>query len=258
MRDTTTEIKARDEIEIDLGKLLLVYLENWWLFLLCGVLVATLSLAVTRFAITPMYRTNVMIYVNNTRAGEKVDVISGSNLSASQQLVNTYVNIIKSETVLSKVVETGELVYTTEDVREMMTTSQVEDTELFEVHITHEDPEMAAHIANVIANVAPGEIETFVEGSSTKIIDFAKVPEERYSPSYRVNTMIGGVIGCALALAYVTLRFLMDVRIKDEDDLNQLFEYPILGQVPAFDKADSGRGGYGKHTYEVHPPKAEQ
>jgi len=84
------------------------------------------------------------------------------------------------------------------------------------------------------------------------------VPEERYSPSYRVNTMIGGVIGCALALAYVTLRFLMDVRIKDEDDLNQLFEYPILGQVPAFDKADSGRGGYGKHTYEVHPPKAEQ
>ena len=246
MREKTNEINARDEIEIDLRKLLAVYVGKWWLILLCGVLAAGISLGVTKYAITPMYRTNVMIYVNNTRAGEKVDVISGSNLSASQQLVNTYVNIIKSDTVLSKVIEIGQLSYTPDDIRDMMTTSQVDDTEIFEVHITHEDPEMAAHIANVVATVAPGEIESFVEGSSTKVIDYAKVPEVRYSPSYSKNTVLGGVVGCALALAYVTLRFLMDVRIKDEDDLNQLFDYPILGQVPAFDKIDSSKGGYGK------------
>lgn len=257
MRETTTENKIKDEIEIDLQKLFVAYLGRWWLILLCGVLVSAVSLGLTKFAITPMYRTNVMIYVNNSRAGEKVDVISGSNLSASQQLVNTYVNIIKSDTVLSKVIEIGELDYTTEDIRDMMTTTQVDDTEIFEVHITHESPEVAAHIANVVADVAPGEIEEFVEGSSTKIIDYAKVPERRYSPSYTRNTVLGGMAGCVLALAYITLRFLMDVRIKDEDDLNQLFDYPILGQVPAFDKIESGRNGYGKRAYEVQPPKAE-
>ena len=251
MREIATEINTRDVIEIDLGKLIMNYLEKWWLILLCGILAAAVSLGVTRYAITPMYRASVMIYVNNTKAGEKVDVISGSNLSASQQLVNTYINIIESDTVLGKVIEYGELAYTTDDIRDMMTTSQVDDTEIFKVHITHEDPQMAAHIANVMAKVAPGEIEEFVEGSSTKIIDYAKVPDKRSSPSYTVNTVLGGAIGVALALAYVTLRFLLDVRIKDEDDLGHMFDYPILGQVPAFDKIDKRKAEYGRRAYEV-------
>jgi len=256
MKETTTEV--RNEIEIDIQKLLMVYLGKWWLIVVCGVLAAVVALAVTRFAITPKYQANIMIYVNNSRSGEQVDYISGSNLSASQQLVNTYVNIIKSDTVLTKVIETAGIDCSAEEIRKMMTTSQVDKTEIFEVHITHEDSEMAAHIANVIADVAPGEIEEFVEGSSTKIIDYAKVPDKRHSPSYTKNTVLGGIIGGLVAVAYVTVRFLMDVRIKDEDDLSQLFDYPILGQVPSFDKIDSGKGGYGKHAYEVQAPKSEQ
>ena len=48
-----------------------------------------MALGVTRFAIAPMYRTNVMIYVNNTRAGEKVDIISGSNLETPYAYATT-------------------------------------------------------------------------------------------------------------------------------------------------------------------------
>lgn len=256
MKETTTEI--RDEIEIDLRKLLLVYLNKLWLIIACGFLAAVISLAVTKFGITPMYQADIMVYVNNSRSGEQVDYISGSNLSASQQLVNTYVNIIRSDTVLTKVIEKGELTCRVEDVREMMTTSQVDKTEIFEVRITHENPEMAAHIANVIANVAPGEIEEFVEGSSTKIIDYAKVPDKRSSPSYTKNTLVGGILGCMLAVAYVTIRSLMDVRIKDEEDLMQLFTYPILGQIPSFDQVPGKRSGYGyggyRSAYETQEP----
>ena len=109
------------------------------------------------------------VYVNNTRAGVVVEYVSGSNLSASKQLVNTYVNIIGSDLVLEKVVEEGNLDYTAGQIRSMMTTAQVDDTEIFEVYITHADPAVAAQVANTIADVAPAEIEEIVEGSSVSL-----------------------------------------------------------------------------------------
>lgn len=243
--------ESRDILEIDLWKLLLLYLRRWRLIVLCGLAAAVVALVYTANFITPLYRASVTVYVNSVKANQQVDYISASNLATSQQLVNTYVNIIRSDTVLEKVVENAGLEYSATQIRGMMTAAQVDETELFTVYISHPDPEMAAKIANAVANVAPGEIEEFVEGSSTKIIDYAKVPTSRYTPSYRKNTLLGGIVGVFLALLYVTLLYLLDVRIKSEEDLTQLFDLPMLGQIPAFEENDRKKAEYsGKKTGE--------
>ncbi len=236
----------RDQtVEIDLLKLLGAYLRRWWLIVLCGVLVAAGAYVYSAKFITPMYRAGVTIYVNNSSSGERVDSISSGNLSVSQQLVSTYVNIIKSNTVLEKVIESAHLNCTPEQLRKMMSTEQLAKTEMFKVYITSPDPEQAAYIANAMAEVAPAQIGEFVEGSSTKIIDYAKVPTGRSSPSFRKNTMIGGVVGVALALIYLTLYYLLDVRIKEEADLSAISDYPVLGQIPEFSQLGSRSGKYG-------------
>ena len=235
--------RSSDILEIDLWKLLLLYLRRWRLILLCALAAAVISLIYTANFITPLYRANVTIYVNNIKANQQVDYISAANLATSQQLVNTYVNIIRSDTVLEKVVKNAKLDYSAAEIRGMMATAQVDETELFSVYISHPDPEMAAKIANAVATVAPGEIEEFVEGSSTKIIDHAKVPTSRYTPSYRKNTLLGCAVGLLLAVVYVTLLYLMDVRIKNEEDLTQLFDLPMLGQIPSFAENERKKAG---------------
>lgn len=233
-------------IEIDLLKLLFIYLKKWWLIVLCGVLAAAVTLIYTATRITPTYRASVSIYVNNSSSGERADSISGGNLSASQQLVRTYINIITSDMVLEKVIQDTGLSMSTGYLRRIMSANQVNNTEIFQVYVTHPDPQLAADIANSIAKVAPDEIANIVEGSSTKIIDYAKVPTGRYAPSYRRNTIYGGLIGCVLAVIYVTLTYLLDDRLKNEEDLTSLFELPILGQIPDFAQI-SGRSS--KHGY---------
>lgn len=251
--------QKRDEFEIDLQKLLFVYMGKWWLFCLCVLVTASIALMYTKFYVTPMYRASVTVYVNNIRSGEQIDYLSSSNLAASQQLVNTYINIIKSNTVLEQVVELSALNCDADDVRDIMSTSRVDETEMFQVHIAHPDPEMAARIANAVANVAPGEIEQFVEGSSAKIIDYAKVPEHRYSPSYSRNVFFGGMIGGILAAIYVTVRYLLDVRIKEESDLAQLFDYPVLGQIPVFEQVEGKRrSGYSRYAYAKHSYETQE
>lgn len=252
MREVTNE--RAEGMEIDLQKLLMACLQKWWLILLCGLLLAAGSLLYTAKFITPLYRAGVTVYVNNIRSNQQIDYLSESNLSASQRLVNTYINIVKSDRVLEKVSERLDGEYTAEDLKKILSASQVEETEIFQIYISHPDPEEAARIANVIAEVAPEDISGLIEGSSARVIDYAKVPERCYTPSYQRNALLGGMTGCVLAVFYVALCFLLDVRIKDEEDLTALFDIPVLGQIP--DMLSIGSASQKKYGYETAAPKS--
>ena len=245
MREKRTD--NQDIVEIDLWKMMLVLLDRWKLIFGSGLAVAVLSLIFTTQFITPLYRASITVYVNNVNANETIEYVNASNLAASQQLVNTYVNMIRSDTVLEKVSQSGDLEYTANQIRGMMTAGQVDETEIFEVYISHPNPEEAAKIANAIADVAPAEISYFVEGSSTKIIDYAKVPEAPYTPSVIRNTMLGGILGGIAAVGLVFLGYMMDARIKDEEELSVRYELPVLGRIPNFNennKTKDTRYGY--------------
>lgn len=236
----------KDAIEIDLFKLLRAYLSKWWLIAICVFVGAVLAGYISVNYITPMYRANVTIYVNNVRNGEQVNYITSSNLETAQRLVNTYIKIIRSDTVLEKVAKATGLDISAGEIRSAMHASQDGDTELLKVAVTHVDPVVATRIVNTIAQVAPGEIENFVEGSSTKVIDYAKVPGDPASPNIRKNCVMGAMGGCLLAVLFVTILFLADVRIKDEEDLAALFAVPVLGQIPDFDSVKAkNKSGYG-------------
>ena len=198
-----------------------------------------------------MYRAGVTVYVNNSRSGERADSITSGEMTASQQLVRTYVNIITSDRVLEKVIETAQLNCTSDELRKMMTTEQVSNTEVFKVYITHPEPENAAYIANAIADVAPADIADIVEGSSTKIIDYAKVPKEQFSPNIRKNTI-------ALSLFFLTAASLFDVRIKEEEDLKTIANYPLLGSIPDFTQLGNSRSGYYGYRTNDHEKRKKQ
>ena len=244
----------KEGFEIDLQKLIMAYLSRWWLILGVAILAALASWYYTANFITPMYKASVKIYVNNIRAEQRVEYVTGGNLAAAQQLVKTYVTILKSDTVLEQVAEASGLGISAAYIRGAMSAQQVAETEVFTVTITSADPEKAAALANAIAEVAPGAIAEFVEGSSTKIIDYAKVPVNPASPNRNRNTVLGALVGCMLALLYLTIRFLLDVRIKDEEDLTMLFDLPVLAQIPAFAASNSKRSGYSteKNGYGYH------
>ena len=120
-------------VEIDLLKLLSAYLRRWWLIVACGVIIALGAWIFSAKFITPMYRAGVTVYVNNSSSGERIESISTGQMSASQQLVRTYVNIIGSDTVLEAVIEAAELDCSAGELRRMMTTEQVSNTEIFKV-----------------------------------------------------------------------------------------------------------------------------
>lgn len=236
--------------EVNLQELLYSFLHHWWVIVLCAVACVGIALAYTNLFITPRYQSSVTIYVNNSASRSDIEYIASADLTVSQKLVNTYVNIIKSDTVLQKVIDERDLPYGVSQLRASITAKQVDETEIFNVYVSNSDPQMAAKIANAIAEVAPDEIAKFVEGSSTKIIDYAKVPNSPYTPNYTRNALLALVIGAVLAAAYLTVRYLLDVHINDAGDLEQMFEFPVLGQIPDIAQNPKGKNAYTKYAAE--------
>ena len=236
-------------VEVDLKEILRVCLRKIWLILLSALVVGVAVYLYTVFFVTPQYIAGASFYVNNSQQSGDSQKISSADLATSQRLVLTYVNIIKSDTVLEKVIAEAGLEMTPGQIRSIMTAESIDDTEMFRVRITHAKPWLAAKIVNAIADVAPAEISNILVGSTTKVVDRAKVPTSPSTPNRAQNAVIGALVGVVLAVAYVVIRTLMDVRIKSEEDLAQISEVPVLGLIPEF--MDEGKSGYAA-------PKAEK
>lgn len=239
-----------DEVlDIDVKALMQNILKRIWIVILCAILTAAVSLMYTVNFVTPTYKASVSMYINNNSGAS--DRVSSSDLAVALQLALTYVNIVKSDTVLEEVVETTGLNLTVEEIKSMMSAEVVDETEMFRVSIVSPDPQMSADIANAIASVAPAEISKIIEGSNAKVIDYAKVPTSRFAPSYTTNTVVGGLVGGFVAIAVIVISVLADSCVRGEDDLMRIYKVPVLGAIPDFAasaKYTERYGGYGEYS----------
>lgn len=244
--------------DISLKRLAEILLKHVGLIVAFTLIAGIIAFVYSEIMIVPQYESAVTMLVNN----EKESTISKtytSDIQASQMLVDTYIVIIKSDTVLNevnnKLIERGITGYNAELLRNSITASAVDSTEVFEIKVKCTDPKESYTIANVIADVAPDTIKDFVEASSVKVIDYA-VQGEKVSPNIQKNMILGLVIGLFLSCLFVVLREIFDMRIKTEDDLEQWFKIPILGVIPEISETQNRRAGYysyrrgSAYTYE--------
>ena len=238
--------------EINIQELLYAILNKIWLVIIAALVGGIGMFVVTENFITPMYSSSITMYVNNSskvHGEDLITAITSSDLATSERLVATYVSILRSNTVMEKVSEevfqnTGVRV-SAGKIKSTMTAAAINETEVFTVRISYHDPQMAATLANAIATVAPAEIAEIVEGSSTKVVDYAKVPTAPYEPNTSTNTFLGFAAGMMLAVALIVIGELLDGRVRGEEDLAQLSSAPVLGVIPDFEMENEKGYGYG-------------
>jgi len=222
-----------DTTEIDLERIFKAVYRRIWAIALIAVLCAALALTCTLYFVTPTYQASAMFYVNNSATiGGISTSLSYADIAASKSLAETYLVILNTRESIEKVIEYAELDYSYEQVRGMISSEGINDTEIFKVFVTSTEPEEAEIIAHAITQVLPSRISEIVEGSSAKIVDRAVVPTARSGPNYIRNTLAGLLIGFLLSVAVVALMECLDNTIKSSEDVENCCTYPILVSVP--------------------------
>ena len=247
------------EINIDLKKIFTMLKRKLIYIVLITVIGAVLAGAYTNFFVTPMYTATVQLHVYSSadnRLGTDSSITKGE-LDASQQLINTYIVVVKSNTFLEKVADKlGNDRFTAGAIKSMMSCSAIENTVAFSISITNPDPETAMEIANTIADTCPDEIVRVLKVGGVEIIDYAKLPTSPSSPNLRKNVVFGAAIAFGLSFAFFFVKELFDTSIKDESDLTREFDIPILGTIPKLIPT-SDKQGYGSGT-QIEPNENEK
>ncbi|MBE6958437.1 MAG: hypothetical protein E7447_04725 [Ruminococcaceae bacterium] len=227
-------------LELRVQDLLMAYLRQWKLIVICVLVGATIAWGVTFFCMTPMYQASATIFINNTNTVNDKDTVTSGDLSAAIYLVKNYTIVAKSDLVLDEVANNLGGNYTAAGLSSAITTSQIENTIVLTLHVSHKDPYEAQRITNELAKVLIDKGPDVIKGSDAQIVDTARVPAAPYSPDYPMNIITGAAAGMLLAIVYATIQFMKDTRIKDENDLTDMFNLPILGRIPDFNDSVTG------------------
>ncbi len=239
-----------EEMEIDLLHLAKVLWKKVWVIIISIVLCGALTLSYAVFLITPEYKSSAMMYVNNSSISLASTSISLTDLNAAKSLLEVYVIILSSRTTLEAVIETAQLDYTYEELSKMVKADAVNNTEVFEVVATSDDPAEAKLIVDTITEILPDRIANILDGSSVRVVDRAVRSDIRTSPSYTKYTAIGMVLGAVLSCAVIILIDLLNTTVRNEEYLLERYDLPILSVIPDMTNKKSHAYGYYKEYYK--------
>lgn len=224
---------VNDKSEIDLLHLVKVLWQKAWLIVLVMVLLGALAFSYAMFLVTPMYEATAKMYVNNNALSIGAANISLSDISAAKELLNTYVEILKTRETLEQVINNTGVDYTYEELLEMVSASSVNDTEIFAITVTSPDPNEAKLIVDEIVNILPDRIANIIVDTTPAMVDSAVTPIEKASPSYTRYAIVGMLIGAVLTCGILIIIDMMDTTMRSEDYLTQNYsDIPVLAIVP--------------------------
>ena len=240
------------EAVIDLLELLGLFIKKIWIIIIFTLLGGAIAFAYSFAFIKPLYKSSVLMYVNNSdiSVGNTSFSISNADLTASKNLVATYTVILKSRSVINDVIKASGVKYSYDKLVGMVEAKAVNETQVFSITVTSTNPQEAEMLANTFANILPEKITTIVNGSDVKVVDYAVIASHRSSPSYTKNTTLGALAGFILAAAIIVIGYLRDDVIHSEDYLTTTYpEIPLLTVVP--DLITSRQNGYGYYSASV-------
>ena len=227
-------VTKEETVEIDLGRLAATLWKKAWRIALAAFLCAAVVLLGTALFITPKYRSSVMFHVNNSvlAQGETAHSIDSADISASRNLVESCLVLLKTGESLEAVIDHTGVARSDTELAEMISAKAVGSTEIIQIVVTSPDPVEAERIASAVAEILPGRISNILEGASVKVVDTARMPSKPSSPSYLGNALIGFVAGLFLTAAIVALREIFDTSIRREEDVVRVCACPVLASVP--------------------------
>ena len=138
-----------ESFELDLKNYVSIVKRWWWLFLAVSITSAGLAFLVSVFYITPVYeaKTILLIQTPDTKDSDYTSLIT------SEKLANTYSQLMKTRPVLISVINRLNLKMTVDSLQTTITIRPIPNTQLIEVKIKSNDPNMAAQIVNSLASV---------------------------------------------------------------------------------------------------------
>jgi capsular exopolysaccharide synthesis family protein len=206
------------------------------LILICVVVVVCTGAALALFWRTdPTYASQVQFYVSTP-------LPEGNNAQSAGQFaqarVNSYVELLSSEVLASRVIQSSGVDLGPRQVAGRITANADVNTVLVTATVTDEDRERSLAIAKGVGTEFPkmvDELDNAGRDDALVVIHIVSGPTllpGQVAPNLRLYLLIGIAAGLVLGIGYAVLKELLDVSIRTTSEANESAGTPILGSLP--------------------------
>ena len=225
------------EDEIELRQYWEVLRKRWLIVVILPLVAALTSGVISFFVMKPVYQASTTLIVGKkaSESGQAaVQMLDNSVLQANLQLAKTYATIAQSRTVEQNVIKNLNLPLTVEGLDSLISINPVKTTEILEILVSNTNPELAASIANSMAQEFSKAVIEIKKVDSVSIVDIAVTPNKPVKPNKKLNILIAFVVGLMASVGLVFLLEYLDNTIKTSDDVEKLLGIPVLGVIPNY------------------------
>ena len=222
-----------DEMEIDLAELFRVLLRKWWLIAMTALIATAIAIGVTKFAITPKYQSQAMIYIltKTTSVTSMVDLQIGEAITGDFEIIATSKPVL--DAAIEEIKRAENVTFTRKDIKDMLTITNEDDTRILMIRAIHENPEYACWVANAIADATSERMAEIMKSDAPTTVERAEVESVPVSPSLLKNAVIGFMLGTIAICGLLLVQFIMDDTIKTEDDIERYLGESTLVMIPS-------------------------
>lgn len=220
-------------------KILSMLMRHVKLIILIAALVTLIAYGYSSFFITPVYSASSLIMVQNYSeyySTQPTTSYNGNNLNGRIDSGN----ISASSTIAANCVI---LFSNSPDMTSLMSGAsvnieQVEEQNFIRFTASSANPQVAANVANQLAEQAPKTFATLYGKDRGRVdtITSAVAPSSPVSPNVNRNTLIGLGIGLVLGILLAFFLEIIDTTLKPGDDLSKLYGLPVFAEIVDFEK----------------------
>lgn len=219
-------------IEIDFLGLMYRLLDRIAYIIMATVAGAVIAVLITAFLIPDQYTATSKLYVLNA----KDSAINLSDLQIGNYLASDYKEVFSNRIVHERVIENLNLPYDAKGISKKVNVSNPADTRILYITATTGTAEEARDLANEYAHVAREFIASIMDSEQPNVFENAVLPTNPSSPSKAKNAVFGALISFFIVCAVITVRFCMDDRIRNADDVEKYIQIATLGMLPIEEK----------------------
>jgi capsular exopolysaccharide synthesis family protein len=216
------------------------YLEVIWrrkLIIAAVTLVFAGATAAVSKTLPPVYSTSSSLLVAQSGEAQTFDAVQ-----AAQVIARTYSDLLESPNVARLVANRLGGGETTRSVERAVTIEPVPETQLIRINAEDRRPRRAQAIADAYAAVFIARSDSLL-GPTVKatvlLADRAPFPRQPSRPKPVLYTLFGTMLGLLAGLGLAFLRERFDIRLRTLDDIEAVFDIPVLTRVPRRGKSAS-------------------
>lgn len=216
--------------EIDL-KEIFDYFKKRYKKLIAIIILVTAVISVLNITFkTPLYSSDATLLIADTSKGK--DQLNTQAISLNEKLVGTYSEIIKSRSVLEKVINNLDLKDSVGSLGKNIKVQNVPKTELIKISVINEDPGKAEEIAKEVTSVFSKKIEELYKIENIKVIDEPKKGASPFNINYLKDIIKILLAVTAMSAFIVVIMYYFDTTIKSSEVVEDKFDLIVLGLIP--------------------------